>query len=629
MRNEVACDNAAARRSAAPEAPLREVLAGYWGYEDFLPLQREAMASVLAGRDSLVVLPTGGGKSLCFQAPALLMDGTAVVVSPLISLMKDQVDALAANGVPAGCLHSAQAPEEHHEVVARARRGELKLLYAAPERLVMPSFLEFLAAARVAFFAIDEAHCISHWGHDFRPEYRALRLLKERFPRAGVHAYTATATPRVRDDIVSELALRDPSVLVGTFDRPNLLYRVRPRERGAARFAQLEEALARHRGRSGIVYCITRKEVESVCAALAKRGFRVRPYHAGLDDDVRHRNQDAFSNDEIDIIVATVAFGMGIDKPDVRFVIHTGLPKSLECYQQESGRAGRDGLEAECTVFYGGGDYATWLLILGDGDGESARTQRRKLADMYAYATGVACRHRLLSEYFGQTLAGDDCGACDACLGEIVLMEDALVTGQKILCCVVRLQERFGAQYTAAVLTGAREAKIAANGHDRLSTHGLLKEHEEKQVRLWIDQLVSQGCLEKDEEWGTLKVTPLGWRVIRGQAAPRLIAPPAAAAPKAKRAAAALRSWDGVDRELFESLRALRLSLAKARDIPPYMVFGDATLRELARLKPETPEDFLAIHGIGERKNAEYGAIFRAHLTAWRAERRPAENPPA
>jgi len=247
MRNEVACDNAAARRSAAPEAPLREVLARYWGYEDFLPLQREAMASVLAGRDSLVVLPTGGGKSLCFQAPALLMDGTAVVVSPLISLMKDQVDALAANGVPAGCLHSAQAPEEHHEVVARARRGELKLLYAAPERLVMPSFLEFLAAARVAFFAIDEAHCISHWGHDFRPEYRALRLLKERFPRAGVHAYTATATPRVRDDIVSELALRDPSVLVGTFDRPNLLYRVRPRERGAARFAQLEEALARHR----------------------------------------------------------------------------------------------------------------------------------------------------------------------------------------------------------------------------------------------------------------------------------------------------------------------------------------------------------------------------------------------
>ncbi len=596
-------------------AKLRETIARHWGYDGFLPLQERAMESVLAGRDSLVVLPTGGGKSLCFQAPALLMDGLAVVVSPLISLMKDQVDGLADCGVHAACLNSSQSPEEQQAVIAHLRSGALKLLYVAPERLVTTGFMRLLGSTRVSFFAIDEAHCISQWGHDFRPEYRALRMLKQEFPGSAVHGYTATATPRVRDDIAAELALADPCVLVGSFDRPNLIYRVQRRLSGDRRIDQLKEVLARHHEESGIVYCITRKEVDALSATLAAAGHRALPYHAGLDDATRHRNQDAFVNDDADIVVATVAFGMGIDKSNVRFVIHAGLPKSLECYQQESGRAGRDGLEAECTLFFGGNDLGTWLAIIGNDGTDAARTQRAKLNDMYAYATGIACRHGALVGYFGQSLDKENCGACDVCMGELQYVEDARVLGQKILCCVVRLQESYGAQYTTSVLKGAKTAQIAEHGHDRLSTYGLLAEFSERQIRDWTEQLVTQDCLAKDDAYGTLRVTPRGWRVIRGQETPRLLAPaPVQAERAAKTTAGKGRSWAGVDRELFESLRALRLALAKERGVPAYIVLGDATLRELARRRPTTRDGFLATYGIGERKCAEYGDRVLAHI---------------
>ncbi|MFQ5734966.1 MAG: RecQ family ATP-dependent DNA helicase, partial [Planctomycetaceae bacterium] len=341
--------------------PLTDVLSKYWGFDRFLPLQEEAMRCVLNAQDSVVVLPTGGGKSLCFQAPALCLDGLAVVASPLISLMKDQVDALRSCGIPAACLNSSLSREERRDVAGEIRRGRLRLLYAAPEWLVLATTIEFLKQANVSLIAIDEAHCISAWGHDFRPEYRELRVLREAFPEVGIHAYTATATVQVREDIARELCLTDPKILVGSFDRPNLIYKV---ERRTGGIRQICEIVDRHSKESGIVYCITRAEVDRTCATLTDLGYRALPYHAGMDADTRRKNQEAFIKDDVDIIVATVAFGMGIDKPNVRYVIHAGMPKSIEHYQQESGRAGRDGLEAECCLLYSSGDYGQWRRIL-------------------------------------------------------------------------------------------------------------------------------------------------------------------------------------------------------------------------------------------------------------------------
>src|SRR5512139_102402 len=382
-----------------------------WGYDTLLPLQEEAIDAVLARRDSIVVLPTGGGKSLCYQAPAASIGTLAVVVSPLISLMKDQVDGLSAAGVPAAFLNSSLTAEERRAVEAGVARGRHRLLYVAPERLVLPTCLGLLRRAGVAFFAIDEAHCISQWGHDFRPEYRQLRALREAFPDVAIHAFTATATPRVRADIATELALRDPAILVGSFDRPNLVYRVRQR---TDRLRQVTEALERHRGEAGIVYCIRRAEVDQLAEALRRRGFRAVAYHAGLADAERKHAQDEFITERADVVVATVAFGMGIDRSDVRFVIHAGMPKSIEHYQQEAGRAGRDGLPAECLLLYSGGDFGLWRSILM-AEGLPAPGAIPKLGEIYDYCQSGVCRHRFLVEYFGQSHDGR-CGACDVCL---------------------------------------------------------------------------------------------------------------------------------------------------------------------------------------------------------------------
>src|SRR5687768_14915225 len=417
---------------AVTNGTLEGILERYWGYSSFRPLQREAMDAVLSNRDSLLVLPTGGGKSLCFQAPALALEGLAVVVSPLISLMKDQVDTLIGNGVPAACYNSAMPAEQKSEVASGLREGKYRLLYVAPERLVGDGgdgFQNLLSSRSISFIAVDEAHCISQWGHDFRPEYRQLARLRERWPSIGLHAYTATATARVRRDIIAQLGLRNAEELVGSFDRPNLVYRVFARSQVKA---QILEVLERHRGQAGIIYCSSRKEVDSLAQWLQDTGWRARPYHAGMADEDRHRNQDAFLNEDIDLMVATVAFGMGIDRSDVRFVIHAGAPQSLEHYQQESGRAGRDGLEAECVLVASSADFLKWRVMLERG-GELTDARRSLLRDMERYASSVGCRHRHLVSYFGERYLKDDCGACDYCLDELETVADPIMVARKIL----------------------------------------------------------------------------------------------------------------------------------------------------------------------------------------------------
>lgn len=593
------------------DSALRGALRKYWGYRDFLPLQQQAMQAALDDQDSVVVLPTGGGKSLCYQAPAVCRDGVAIVVSPLISLMKDQVQALRQCGVRAACLHSMMLDEERRQVLADLRGGHLKLLYVAPERLVRSSTLRMLASLPVTMVAVDEAHCISAWGHDFRPEYRALNVLKEALNGVAVHGYTATATERVRHDIASQLGLVNPAMLVGTFDRPNLVYRVRRR---VAPLDQIREVLQRHRGESGIIYCITRKEVDTTCDALTQLGFRAAAYHAGLADDVRHRHQDQFINDQVDTMVATVAFGMGIDKSNVRYVIHAAMPKSLEHYQQESGRAGRDGLEAECTLFYSQRDFMTWRRMIEASESSAVEGGLASLASMAEYCCQVDCRHRRIAAYFGQTLPAEACRACDVCLGEIELVHEPLIVGQKILSCVVRLQERFGGDYTASVLCGSRDYRILQRGHDRLSTWGILGHETKRAVRDWIEQLVSQKYLAKTGDYNVLKVTDTGWNVLRGSAAPRLSKP---ARPGRRRRARTEDDWQGVDRGLFDALRRLRHEQAAERGSPAYLVFSDATLRDMARTRPSTLAALHRIKGVGQKKLADFGESFVRRIVTY------------
>lgn len=584
---------------------LRAILHKYWGYDQFRPLQAEAMSAVMEGRDSVVVMPTGGGKSLCFQAPAVCLPGLAVVVSPLISLMKDQVDALTECGVPAACINSSLAASERLRVAEDVRSGRLRLLYIAPERLCTEQTREFLQQQQIAFFAIDEAHCISSWGHDFRPEYRMLGQLKADFPGVAVHAYTATATEPVREDIARQLHLKDPVFHVGSFDRPNLVYRVHAR---SDQGSQVREILDRHRGESGIVYCIRRAECEDLSAALNASGYRTKPYHAGLSDVDRHASQDAFLQDEIDTIVATVAFGMGIDKSNVRYVIHAAAPKSLEAYQQESGRAGRDGLEAECVVLHSSQDFMLWRKMQSDLPADAAKAAEATLDAMQEFCLGVSCRHRSLVEYFGQEYPGDNCQACDVCLAELDLVTEALIISQKILSCVVRLQQKFGADYTAQVLVGSQEQRILENGHDQLSTYGLLKDHSKKNVRGWIEQLIGQGYLARTGEYQILQLTAAARDVLKGEVTPRLLRP---SEKKQKRASKVeVNSWEGVDKGLFEELRILRRSLAEARQLQSYMVFSDASLRDMARRRPTTLSNFHLVNGVGEKKSADYGAQF-------------------
>ena len=597
--------------TADVQSQLLDALRRYWGYDAFLPLQARAMASAMADRDSVVVLPTGGGKSLCFQAPAVCREGLALVISPLISLMKDQVDALRACGVPAAAINSTLTTSERREIADQIRRGELKLVYVAPERLLAGRTLDFFKQTPLSLIAIDEAHCISQWGHDFRPEYRGLKILKEVFPGVGIHAYTATASQEVQQDIADQLGLERPEMLIGSFDRPNLVFRVR---RPSNRFAEVCELVRARQGDAGIVYCISRKEVDKTAAALAALGLRALPYHAGLSDDERHRNQDSFLEERCDVVVATVAFGMGIDKSNVRYVIHAGMPKSLEHYVQESGRAGRDGLEADCVLLYSGRDAIVWKGLIEKGEQAAASGALESLAAMERFCGGVACRHRALVEHFGQELESQNCGACDVCLGELNLVDEPVVLSQKILSCVLRLDQRFGADYTAKVLAGSAEQRIIELGHDRLSTYGLLSDHGVTAIRQWIEQLASQGFLVKSGEYNLLEVTETGRQLLKGEGSPQLLRPTKQSRQRAGQRAGSsptpADSWDNVDRGLFETLRGLRTQLAAERGVPPYVVFGDAALRDMARQRPSSLDAFLNVRGVGERKRDDYGSTF-------------------
>ena len=602
-----------------------EVLSRVWGFDEFRPLQEEAVTDVIEGRDSVVVLPTGGGKSLCYQVPALVREGMAVVVSPLISLMKDQVDSLVGNGVAAALVNSSQSEAQKRETAARIRSGEIRLLYLAPEKLLTSRTLDFLAKVPISFFAIDEAHCVSNWGHDFRPEYRGLRMLKERFPHASVHAFTATASERVRDDIAEQLDLQSPKILVGNFDRPNLTYRMIRRSNP---LQQIMGVIDQFRGESGVVYCITRKEVEQTAAALAARGVSALPYHAGLDDIARRENQDAFIKEKVDVIVATVAFGMGIDKSNVRFVIHAGMPKSIEHYQQESGRAGRDGLASQCTLLYNGSDLMTWKRIMEMGDGSNFDEAMANINAMSDLCSGVRCRHAAIVNYFGQEYDVDNCNACDVCLGELDTVEDALTLAQKILSNVVRLQERFGIAHNVKVLTGARDQKILNAGHDKLSTYNLLGNESASAVRIWLEQLISQNFLQRTGEYNILTLTPSGRDLLRRNGTVTLTrAAPSSGGgssglsssglSSSGRGPAAEDSWEGVDRKLFDELRNVRKELAAEKSVPAYIIFNDAVLRDLARVRPTRLAKLGQIRGIGEQKLKEYGGLFLGHINAF------------
>jgi ATP-dependent DNA helicase RecQ len=601
-------------------SPLLDVVHRYWGFSSFRPLQQEAMEAVVAGRDSIVVLPTGGGKSLCFQAPALVRPGLAVVVSPLIALMKDQVDTLVGNGVPAALYNSSLGSEERASVLRGIGEGRYRLLYVSPERLVGEGgegFLARLAAAGASFVAVDEAHCISQWGHDFRPEYRQLGRLREVLPGISLHAYTATATARVRRDIASQLGLRDSIELVGAFDRPNLIYRVWAR---ASLKRQLQDVLDRHRGEAGIVYCASRREVDALAAWLHESGIRAVPYHAGLADSERARNQDAFLDERADVVVATVAFGMGIDRSDVRFVVHAGAPRSLEHYQQEAGRAGRDGLEAECVLVSSSADFVRWRLMLEE-NGELTDGARALLRQMERFATGVTCRHRHLSEYFGDRYGTGPCGACDVCLGELEEAPEPVTLARKILSCVARVEQRFGAMHVTSILRGQASEQVTVRRHDQLSTFGLLAQASVAEVRGYIEQLVGQGLLRvTDDAYPVLALTADGVGLLKDAAArPDLTLARQRIPEKGgsrRRSRVEAESWEGVDRHLFERLREVRVTIARERGVPPYVVFHDTTLRDMARLKPRSLAALLSVRGVGARKAEDVGPRFLAAIDA-------------
>ena len=592
---------------------LRDLLKKYFGFDSFRPLQEEIITTSLAGRDVVALLPTGGGKSLCYQLPALARDGLTIVVSPLIALMKDQVDALEAIGYPAAAIHGGMSQEERSQVRDRLAAGELRLLFTAPERLVNTGLLDVLAQVGVKRFAVDEAHCISQWGHDFRPEYRQLALLRDRFPSASIHAFTATATPQVRSDIARQLNLRDPVQLVGTFDRPNLVYRVVPR---TDRIAQTLAILGRHRGEASIVYCISRKETEKLAARLAAEGLLARPYHAGLDAKERNKTQEAFTRETIDVVVATVAFGMGIDRSDVRLVLHTSLPKSLEAYQQETGRAGRDSLAAECVLLYSSADVFSWESLVRKSAAESElepeeqerliASQMEHLLSMRRYAQAARCRHAALSEYFGQSYPAAACGACDVCLGETDSLPDATVTAQKILSCVARVQERFGVRHVCEVLRGAKTDAVLRHRHDGLSTFGLLAAVDQRTAENLVHQLLDQELLARTAgDRPVVTLNERSWEVLRGTREVVLVEPRAG---KAKASKADTDDWQGVDRDLFEQLRRWRRRIAEARGKPAWTILDDKALRTIARERPDSPAALLRCKGIGEKRLADFGA---------------------
>jgi len=583
-----------------------------FGYKDFRPCQQQVIDAVIRGRDAFVLMPTGGGKSLCYQIPALHRSGVAIVVSPLISLMKDQVDALLANGIRAACINSALSTAEGRQVLTELHGGRLDLLYVAPERLLSDSFLGRLANLEIALFAIDEAHCISQWGHDFRPEYVQLGQLRELFPAVPVIALTATAEKQTRQDIVQRLHLQQAETVIAGFDRPNIRYTVIDK---AKPYLQLTSFLETRSSEAGIVYCLSRKRVEEVAERLRLDGHGAAAYHAGLPGAERKRVQEAFLRDDLQIIVATVAFGMGIDKPNVRFVVHYDLPKNVESYYQETGRAGRDGLPAEALLLFGYGDIAISRgLIEKGGNPEQNRIEIHKLNAMVAFAESGTCRRRALLGYFGEPLA-EDCGNCDICLDppeRFDVTEDA----RKALSCVFRVGQRFGIGHVIDVLRGAKTQRIYDLRHEQLSTYGIGRERSQDQWQHLLRQLIHHGYLEQDiANYSVLKLTEAARPLLRGESGLTITRPRVKPVRKKK----AERKIVGLeyDQELFDRLRIRRKQLADADGVPPYVVFGDASLAEMAATLPTDEQALLQVNGVGQTKLARYGAEFIEEIIAY------------
>jgi len=597
------------RRDATTEA-LLSALKSHWGFDAFRPWQEQAIRSAIDGRDSLVVLPTGGGKSLCYQIPPLIHHGVDLVVSPLISLMKDQVDGLRASGYPAVALHSGLSEAERNQVERAIQRGEVRLLYAAPERLLSSRMRLLLEDTDVRSIVVDEAHCISQWGHDFRPEYRRLTELRSVLPNVSWHAFTATATRLVQEDIVQQLRLTDPLVIVGDGDRANLVYRILPRVEPRT---QLLEVLSRHVGEAVIVYCLSRKETETLAAWLQQRDIHAMPYHAGLSPKARQKTQNAFMQERLHVVVATVAFGMGIDRSDVRCVVHMAMPKSIEHYQQEAGRAGRDGLEAECVLLYSSADAIRWRQLMTRSAVEAGQDgppdhQLEALDRMQRLCASMRCRHAALADYFDQSYPKRSCDACDICLEECSLIPEAAVVAQKIISCVARLQGRFGAAHVVDVLRGSRKERIRQWRHDQLSVYGLLAGAPAPVVQSFIAQLIDQGALGRThDDRPVVHLTEKSASYLRGEQEVTLRRPKMET-PRADRNTE--RDWEDVDRSLFEKLRALRRTIAQDRQSPAYLVFSDQTLRELARRQPATKAQMLEVKGVGPKKLDDFGDAF-------------------
>ncbi len=591
--------------SFAQPQSLEQSLKHFFGYDSFRPGQREIIEQALQRRDLLIVMPTGGGKSLCFQLPALLKPGITVVVSPLIALMQDQVIALEDNGIAANFLNSTLLPEELRSREAAILKGKIKLVYVAPERLLGERFLSFLDVVNtqvgISAFAIDEAHCVSEWGHDFRPEYRQLKKLRHRYPQIPMMALTATATPRVREDIIEQLALNEPLIHIASFLRPNLYYEVIPKHTHS--FKQLLKII-QQAGGSGIIYCLTRKRVEYLAFKLREKGIPCLPYHGGLPDEERRENQIRFIRDDVEVMVATVAFGMGINKPDVRFVVHYDLSRTLESYYQEAGRAGRDNDPAKCILFWSGSDIKTIeYLIAQKPQPDEQRMSRQQLRHMIDYAESTECRNRIILGYFGEKFPGN-CGQCDNCR-ESKPIEDWTIEAMKFLSCVARCKERYGISYIIDILRGSKSHKILERGHHKLSTYGIGKDHTVDEWKSLGRSLLHQGLLDRTTDgYGILKLNACSWEVMQRQRQVKI------AIAQKRNLDIQTRSLAAEVEMLFDHLRQLRKTIADEQLIPPYMVFPDSTLRAMAQQRPVTLEAFLEISGVGNHKLSRYGERF-------------------